>query len=120
MEKICSRCGKPFNTDFKVIKSIDADENELHTDLCDKCELENTTEEVMELQHISREEADKYVVDKINEMINEAICNIEPELFNSVNASEYFYNTDYWKVPYYIGRFDGLVKVVKDNEICSD
>lgn len=119
MEKICSRCGKSFNLDDKVIKSLDADGNELHADLCDKCELENMTEEVTELKHISREEADKYVTDKINEMMNEAICNIEPELFNSVNASEYLYN-DYWKIPYYIGRFDGLVKVVKDNEICTN
>lgn len=115
MEKKCSRCGKPFDTDFKVIKLVDTDENELHIDLCDRCKLENITEEVAELKHISREEADKYVTDKIYDMMNEAIFNIEPELFNSVNASEYLY-TDYWKAPYYIGRFDGLVKVVNDNE----
>ena len=76
MEKICSRCGKSFNPNFKVIKSIDEDGNELHIDFCDKCELETLTEEVMELTHISREEADKYIIDKINEMMNEAICNI--------------------------------------------
>ena len=119
MEKICSRCGKPFHLDWKIIKSIDADGNELYPNLCDKCELENMTEEVMELKHISREEADKYIIDKINEMIDEAIRNIEPELFNSVNASEYLYK-DYWKAPFLIGQFDNLVKVVKDNEICTD
>lgn len=117
--KICSRCGKSFNFDWKVIKSLDTDGNELHPDFCDKCELETMTEEVMELKHISREEADKYVIGKVNEMMDEAIRNIEPELFNSVNASEYLYK-DYWKAPYYIGRFDSLVKVVEDNEICSD
>lgn len=119
MEKKCSRCRKPFNSDWKVIKSIDADGNELHPDFCDKCELETMTEEVMELTHISREEADKYVTDKIYEMMDEAIRNIEPELFNSVNASEYLYK-DSWKTPFIIGRFDNLVKVVKDNEICTD
>lgn len=115
MEKICSRCGKLFNLDWKVIKSIDVDGNELHSDLCDKCELENMTEEVMELKHISREEADKYVSDKIYEMMGEAIRNIEPELFNSVNTSEYLYK-NYWKAPFIIGRFDNLVKVVKDGK----
>lgn len=116
MEKKCSRCWKPFNSDWKVIKTIDTEDgNELHPDFCDKCELETMTEEVMELTHISREEADKYVTDKINEMMDETIRNIEPELFNSVNVSEYFYK-DYWKAPFTIGRFDNLVKVVKDNE----
>ena len=91
MRKKCSRCGKSFDSDWKVIKSIDTDGNELHSDFCDKCELENMTEEVMELKHISHEEADKYVIGKINEMMDEAIRNIEPELFNSVNAPEYFY-----------------------------
>ena len=91
MRKKCSRCGKSFDSDWKVIKSIDTDGNELHSDFCDKCELENMTEEVMEFKHISHEEADKYVIGKINEMMDEAIRNIEPELFNSVNASEYFY-----------------------------
>ena len=119
MEKKCSRCGKSFNSDWKVIKSIDTDGNELHSDLCDKCELESMTEEVMELTHISREEADKYVTDKIYEVMDEAIHNIEPELFNSVNASEYLYK-DYWKNSFIIGRFDNLVKVVKDNEIRTD
>ena len=115
MEKICSRCEKLFNSDWKVIKSIDTDGNELHSDFCDKCELEAMTEEVMELKHISREKADKYVTDKINEMMDEAIRNIEPELFNSVNASEYLYK-DYWKNSFIIGRFDNLVKVVKDGK----
>jgi hypothetical protein len=115
MEKKCSRCRKPFNSDWKVIKSIDTDGNELHSDFCDKCELETMTEEVMELKHISREEADKYVIGKVNEMMDEAIRNIEPELFNS---AEYPYK-DYWETPFItpfiIGRFDNLVKVVKDN-----
>lgn len=115
MGKKCSKCGKLFNPDWKVIKSIDTDGNELHSDLCGKCELASTTEEIMELKHISCEEADKYVSDKIYEMMDEAIHNIEPELFNSVNASEYLYK-DYWKTPFTIGRFDNLVKVVKDNE----
>ena len=116
MKKKCSRCGKSFNLDWKVIKTIDTEDgNELHSDFCDKCELESMTEEVMELKHISREEADKYVWDKIYEMMNEAIRNIEPELFNSVNASEYLYK-NYWKAPFAIGRFDNFVKVVKDNE----
>ena len=109
MEKKCSRCGKSFNPDDKSIKVVDANGNSLRIDLCSMCEL----------KHISRKEAEKYVIDKIHEMMDEAIRNIEPELFNSVNASEYFYK-DYWKAPFTIGRFDNLVKVVKDNEICTN
>ena len=119
MKKKCSRCGKSFNPDDKSIKVVDTNGNSLRIDLCSMCELDNAVEEVAELKHISREEADKYVTDKIYEMMDEAIRNIEPELFNSVNASEYFYK-DYWKAPFTIGRFDNLVKVVKDNEICTN
>lgn len=61
MEKICSRCSKPFNPDDKPIKSLDVNGNPLRIDLCSMCELDNAVEEVAELKHISRKEAEKYL-----------------------------------------------------------
>ena len=54
MEKICSRCGKPFNPDDKSIKSLDANGNPLRIDLCSMCELDNAVEEIAKFKHFSR------------------------------------------------------------------
>lgn len=71
MEKKCSKCGKLFNPKDKPIKVVDADGNPLRIDLCSMCELDNAVEEVAELKHISRKEAEKYFFDKINEAIDD-------------------------------------------------
>lgn len=76
MEKICSRCGKLFSLDDKPIRSVDANGNPLRMDLCSMCEFDNAVEEIMEFKRISRKEADKYVTDKIYEIVDEAIRNI--------------------------------------------
>jgi hypothetical protein len=115
MEKKCSRCEKPFNSDWKVIKSIDADGNELHSDFCDKCELETMIEEVMESKHISYEEASKYVVKQINDLIDKAM---NVEVYN--NREQYFNvwnnNPRVWNRPFTEERLDKIVRMVKDNE----
>lgn len=130
MEKKCSKCGKLFNSEDKPIKMVDADGNPLRIDLCSMCELDNATEEIMEFKHIGRKEAEKYIFDKINEMIN----NIKP-----YNNNEILSNMDNWikqatgKKPTtrkkikkqdfrYVGDVEPnkVVRVVKNNEICSD
>lgn len=109
MEKKCSKCGKPFNPEDKSIKTVDTDGNPLRIDLCSMCELDNTVEEVAELKHISRKEAEKYFFDKINEMIND----IKP--YNNEDTVEYM---DYWnsKAINVSERPDGIIRMVKDNE----
>lgn len=123
MYKECSKCGKLFNPDDKPIKMVDADGNPLKIDLCSMCELDNTIEEVAELKHIGRKEAEKYFFDEINEVID----NIKP-----YNNSEILSNMDNWiKQATYYKQKQGfryaeniepnkVVKVVKDNEVCSD
>lgn len=70
MEKKCSKCGKLFNPEDKSIKLVDTDGSPLRIDLCSMCELDNAVEEVAELKHISRKEAEKYIFDEINKVIN--------------------------------------------------
>lgn len=83
----CKKCGKLFRPDNKVLKMVDADGNELHIDLCNSCELDTMTEEVMESMHISREEAEKYIFAKVNE----TIYNIKP-----YDNNEILSNMDNW------------------------
>lgn len=87
MEKKCSKCGKPFNPDDKSVKMVDTDGNSLRIDLCSMCELDNAVEEIAELKHISRKEAEKYIFNKINE----AIDNIKP-----YDNNEILSNMDNW------------------------
>ena len=114
----CKKCGKLFRPDAKVVKMVDADGNELHIDLCNSCELDTMVEEVINLKHISREEAEKYLYkymwdeaykiisnmnlyseDEINEIID--LWNKTPNISNVMMASE---------VP------NAVVRMVKNNE----
>lgn len=134
MKKKCSKCGKLFNLEDKPIKMVDTDGNPLRIDLCSMCELDNIAEEIMELKHIGRREADKYLCNQINDLIDKAINNVKP-----YNNDEILSNMDSWikqvtnKKPItnnkiktlgfkYVGDVEPnkVVKVVKDNEICSD
>ena len=115
MEKKCSRCGKLFNPKDKPIKVVDADGNPLRIDLCSMCELDNAVEEVAELKHISRKEAEKYLYkymwDEAYKIIsNMNLCsedeiidlwNKTPNISNVMMASE---------VP------NAVIRMVKDNE----
>lgn len=103
----CSKCGKLFNPSHKTIKMVDLNGNELHIDLCEKCEYDFIISEVMESKHINRKEADKYIWDTINEMI----YNVRP--YNDGDTLVY----DYWNRPFTMEQFDGLVEAVKNNEI---
>jgi hypothetical protein len=74
-------------------------------------------EEVMESKHISYEEASKYVVKQINDLIDKAI-NVE-----AYNNREFYYtyfnvwnNPRVWNRPFTEERLDKLVRMVKDNE----
>ncbi len=118
MEKKCSKCGKLFNLEDKPIKMVDTDGNPLRIDLCSMCELDNIAEEVMESKHISRKEAEEYIFNKINEMIDEVIGRVEP--YNNGELIKYNNYWNVWNRQFTTERFDKLVKVVKDNEICSD
>ena len=111
MEKKCSKCGKLFNLGDKPIKMADADGNPLRIDLCSMCELDCITEEIMESKHISHEEAEKYIFDKINKMLDKVkpYNNGEPIKYNN------YYNVRNRQFTAY--RFDGLIRMVKDNEI---
>ena len=130
MYKECRKCGKLFNLEDKPIKMVDADGNPLRIDLCSMCELDNMTEEVMELKHISCKEAERYIFDKINKMID----NVKPS-----NNDEILSNMDNWikqitdkkpatsdKIKKQGFRYtrdvepNKVVRMVKDNEICSD
>jgi hypothetical protein len=111
----CKKCGKLFHKEDKVVKMVDADGNELHIDLCNKCELETMIEEVMESKHISYEEASKYVVKQINDLIDKAM---NVEVYN--NREQYFNvwnnNPRVWNRPFTEERLDKIVRMVKDNE----
>lgn len=113
----CKKCGKLFHPDAKVVKMVDADGNELHIDLCNKCELENMIEEVMESKHITYEEASKYVVKQINDLIDKAI---NVEAYNNIEPIKYDdeWNTysNVWNRPFTEERFDKIVRMVKDDE----
>jgi uncharacterized protein YlaI len=112
MEKKCSRCGKVFNTDNKPIKSVDADGNPLRIDLCSMCELDKAVEEIMKFKHFSRKEAEIYIFDTMNEALG-ITPNKKPTTSNK-NKKQGFK---------YIGNeiiSNAVVKVVKDNEVCSN
>jgi hypothetical protein len=113
-EKQCKKCGKLFHKEDKVVKMVDADGNELHIDLCNKCELETMIEEVMESKHISYEEASKYVVKQINDLIDKAM---NVEVYN--NREQYFNvwnnNPRVWNRPFTEERLDKIVRMVKNN-----
>jgi hypothetical protein len=96
---------------------VDADGNELHIDLCNKCELETMIEEVMESKHISYEEASKYIVKQINDLIDKAI---NVEAYNNREFDDTYSNVwnnpRVWNRPFTEERLDKLVRMVKDNE----
>ena len=115
MEKKCSRCGKLFNPDDKSIKVVDTNGNSLRIDLCSMCELDNAVEEVAELKHISRKEAEKYlykymwdeaykIISNMNLYSEDEIIDLwnkTPNISNVMMASE---------VP------NAVIRMVKDNE----
>jgi hypothetical protein len=71
-------------------------------------------EEVMESKHISYEEASKYVVKQINNLIDKAM---NVEAYN--NREQYFNvwnNPRVWNRPLTEERLDAVVSMVKDNE----
>ena len=109
MEKICSRCGKPFNPDDKSIKSLDANGNPLRIDLCSMCELDNAVEEIAKFKHFSRKEAGKYIFDTMNEALDSAISNEKPITNNRIKKQGFKCISDEI-IP------NAVVKVVKDNE----
>lgn len=130
MEKKCSRCGKLFNLDNKSIRSVDTDGNPLRIDLCSMCELDNAIEEVAKLKHISRKEAEKYFFDKINEAIddikpynnNEILSNMDNWIKQATGKKSTTSNKINKQGFRYVGDVEPnkVVRMVKDNEICSD
>lgn len=112
----CKKCGKLFRPDAKVLKMVDADGNELHIDLCNSCELDTITEEVMESMHISREEAEKYLYkcmrDEAYKIIsNMNLCYAEDEIIDLWNKTPNISNVIMAsEVP------NAVVRMVKDNE----
>lgn len=120
MEKICSRCGKIFNPDGKVLKMVDSNGNELYVNLCDKCELKTMVEKVIELKHVSREEAERYVVNQINDLIDKMIDNVVP--YNNGDVIKYDNDwqeySSFWK-RLILNRslLNGIIKVVKDERL---
>ena len=119
MEKICSRCGKPFNLDDKPIKSVDTDGNPLRIDLCSMCELDNAVEEVMGFKHISRKEAEKYFFDAMNEALDNVTLNKKFTTSNRIKRQD-FKHTSSFKYTNTEIIPNAVVKVVKDNEIRTD
>lgn len=117
--KICSRCGKSFNLDDKSIKSVDTDGNPLRTDLCSMCELDNAVEEVMGFKHISRKEAEKYFFDAMNEALDNVTLNKKSTTGNRIKKQDFKYTSGFKYTNAEIIP-NAVVKVVKDNEVCSD
>lgn len=115
MEKICSRCGKPFNPDDKSIKSLDANGNPLRIDLCSMCELDNAVEEIAKFKHFSRKEAEKYIFDTMNEALDSAISNEKPITNNRIKKQGFKCTSDFKYTSDEIIP-NVVVKVVKDNE----
>lgn len=124
----CKKCGKLFHKGDKVIKMVDADGNELHIDLCNKCTIDSTVEEIMESTHISREDAEKHYNSLVDKTLLNILSSVEP--YNHTNVTEY---NNYWieqtnnNVPKAV-RFQNMassmlkdempnavVRVVKDN-----
>lgn len=126
MEKKCSKCGKLFNPKDKHIKMVDADGNPLRIDLCSMCELDNVVEEVAELKHISRKEAEKYFFDKINEVIddikpydnNEILSNMDNWIKQTTGKKPITSNKIKKQSFKYVGDVEPnkVVRMVKDNE----
>ena len=114
MEKKCSRCGKPFNTDDKSIKSVDVDGNPLRIDLCSMCELDNTIEEIAKFKHFSRKEAEKYIFDRMNEALDSATINKKSIESNRIKRQSFKYYTSNKIIP------NAVVKVVDSNEVCTN
>lgn len=117
MEKKCSRCGKVFNTDDKSIKSVDADGNPLRIDLCSMCELDKAVEEIMKFKRFSRKEAERYIFDTMNEALDNITPNKNISTNNRIKTQGFKYTRKYTRdeiIP------NAVVKVVKDNEICTD
>ena len=117
MEKICSRCGKLFTLDDKYIRSVDANGNPLRIDLCSMCEFDNAVEEIMEFKRISRKEAEKYIFDNMNKAINFKPYNNCDILSNMNNWTQKTTKSTYTSdaiIP------NAVVKVVNNNEICTD
>ena len=115
MEKICSRCGKSFNTDDKYIKSLDVNGNPLRIDLCSMCELDNAVEEIAKFKHFSRKEAEKYIFDTMNEALDSATINKKSIESNRVGEQGFKCTSDFK----YTGDEiipNAVAKVVKDNE----
>lgn len=91
MYKKCNKCGKLFDPDVRVLKMVDTDGNELHIDLCSECNYECMVEDVVESEHIRREEAEKYISNGINNLMNKMVHNVQP--YNNGDIITY----DNWK-----------------------
>lgn len=107
MYKKCSKCGKLFNTEDKFVKMVDSDGNELNIGLCDRCEYEHMINEIVEAKHISQEEANRYMFNKITEIV----YNVKP--YNNGDTLKYY---NYWNQPITVNRFNAVIRMVKDNE----
>ena len=114
MEKICSRCGKPFDLDDKSIKSLDSNGNPLRIDLCSMCELDNAVEEIAKFKHFSRKEAEKYIFDIMNEALDNAIPNEKPITNDRIKKQGFKCTSDFKYTSDEITP-NVVVKVVKDN-----
>ena len=111
MEQKCSKCGKSFNPDNKFFRLLDLNGNQLRADLCETCEIDDTTKEIMKIKHIGHKEAEKYLYKYIWELISNMelygedeiidLWNKTPNISNVIMASE---------VP------NAVVRMVKDNE----
>ena len=119
MEKICSRCGKPFNLDDKPIKSVDTNGNPLRIDLCSMCEWDNAVEEVAKFKHFSRKEAEKYIFDTMNEALDSTTSNKKSITNNRIKKQGFKYASDFKYTSAEIIP-NAVVKVVEDNEIRTD